>query len=167
MGWMESTWPLNASCTQLCPGVQESRGVGYYALWCGSTIQEQLLYINAAVPRRARIQGSQTFVSLNSRLESNKDEKKNWSQHQTLELGRRRTICPANTNLILTSIHHKYNFPRVTDSWWQRGKRLFINSQTRPFHAKEGNQTKRKGTSPWPPRRVDLLAQMIIIGWEG
>jgi len=28
----------------------------------------------AAVPRRARIQGSQTFVSLNSRLESNKEE---------------------------------------------------------------------------------------------
>ena len=30
----------------------------------------------AAVPRRARIEGSYSFVSLNSRLESNKEEKK-------------------------------------------------------------------------------------------
>jgi len=28
------------------------------------------------------------------------------------------------------------------------GKSLFINSQTRPLHAYEGNQTTRKGTSP-------------------
>jgi len=28
------------------------------------------------------------------------------------------------------------------------GKGLFINSQTRPLHANEGKQTRRKGTSP-------------------
>jgi len=33
-----------------------------------------------AVPRRARIDGSQTFVSLNSRLDSNEDEE---DQHPT------------------------------------------------------------------------------------
>ena len=31
-----------------------------------------------AVPRRARIQGSWTFVSLNYRLESNREEEKIW-----------------------------------------------------------------------------------------
>jgi len=30
----------------------------------------------------------------------------------------------------------------------QEGKGLFINSQTRPLHANEGNQTTRKGNSP-------------------
>ena len=30
----------------------------------------------------------------------------------------------------------------------QGGKGLFINSQTRPLHANEGNQTTRKGISP-------------------
>ena len=33
---------------------------------------------SAAVPRRARIQGSQTFVSLNSRLESNREGGATW-----------------------------------------------------------------------------------------
>ena len=34
--------------------------------------------LTSTVPRRARIPGSYTFVSLNSRLESNKEEKKVW-----------------------------------------------------------------------------------------
>ena len=47
----------------------------------------------AACPRRARIQGSQTFVSLNSRLESNKEERR-----RTIA---RRTPKPAATRVIL------------------------------------------------------------------
>ena len=38
----------------------------------------------------------------------------------------------------------------------KRGKGLFINWQTRPPHANEGNQTTRKGTSPSPPRRMKV-----------
>ena len=38
----------------------------------GTTLQKY-----AAVPRRARIQGSKTFVSLSSRLEGNKEEEEN------------------------------------------------------------------------------------------
>ena len=34
----------------------------------------------AAVPRRANVQGSQTFVSLNSMLESNKEEEEAWPE---------------------------------------------------------------------------------------
>ena len=49
---------------------------------------EELLWQNCAIfPRRARIQGSQTFVSLNSRLESNKEEEeeeKVWGQDSVL-----------------------------------------------------------------------------------
>ena len=36
------------------------------------------------------------------------------------------------------------------------GKGLFINSQTLPLHATEGNQVTRKGTSPQPPRRMEI-----------
>ena len=42
-----------------------------------ASIQEQLLRRNVkVVPRRARISGSQTCVSLNSRLESDKEEER-------------------------------------------------------------------------------------------
>jgi len=47
----------------------------------------------AAVPRRARISGSETFVSLNSRLESNKEEEEvplemaqGWRDHSPRKL---------------------------------------------------------------------------------
>jgi hypothetical protein len=39
-----------------------------------------------AVPRRARISGPQTFVSLNSRLESDKEEEKKVSTSKALDV---------------------------------------------------------------------------------
>ena len=42
----------------------------------------------AAIPRRAHIQGSYTFVSLTSRLESDNEEEKNFPDEVT-------NICPA------------------------------------------------------------------------
>ena len=38
----------------------------------------------------------------------------------------------------------------------QGGGSRFIDSQTRPLHANEGDQTTRNGTSPQPPRRLEV-----------
>ena len=45
----------------------------------GVSIQEKTaLHKGAAVPRRARIEGAYTYVSLNSRLESNDEKEEDW-----------------------------------------------------------------------------------------
>jgi len=41
-----------------------------------------------------------------------------------------------------------------------RGKGKFTNSQTRPLHAKEENQT-REGTSPQPPQRMEIVMKRL------
>jgi len=67
---------------------------------CGASSQ-----ICATVPRRARIQGSCNFVSLNSRLESYKEEEDNHcgaSKTSTLKSERRGIRCRANTGVPLS-----------------------------------------------------------------
>ena len=53
----------------------------------------------AAVPRRARIQGSWTYVSLNFRLESNKEEEEEEEDIMQIESGVNPQVC-------LKGVHH-------------------------------------------------------------
>ena len=52
--------------------------------------------------------------------------------------------------------HHERRF-YPTGRHALKPRKLDANSQTRPLHANEGNQTTSKGTSPLPPRRVEAF----------
>jgi len=62
----------------------------------------------AACPRRARIQGSQTFVSLNSRLESNKEERRRSTSYAcSVSASAKRSGTRENTR----AAHHQHQTP--------------------------------------------------------
>ena len=57
---------------------------------------------------------------------------------------------------------------RTSSSQSTGGGGRFINSQTRPLLAKEGNRTTREGTSPQPTQRMKRLAhydELANLGW--